>query len=235
MASERTVLITGSNRGIGLEFATQYASDGWRVLATCRAPEAARELLELQQRFPASVHVHALDVGEPAQIDALGALLKEERVDLLVNNAGWAERRATLEQATASYESWERSMRVNAFATMKMAQAFLEPVARSHKRTMVSIGSQMGSITENDTGTRYGYRVSKAAVNMVVRTLAIDLAARGIIVVSLHPGWVKTGLGGPAATLTPRESVLGLRGVIDRLTPVESGRFFAHDGREIPW
>lgn len=225
----RTVLITGSSRGIGLEFATQYAADGWQVLATCRNPEAAWDLLEIQP----PVSIYTLDVSDHAQIERLGWLLRQESIDILINNAGWGVRGGTL--ADTTYEILQKSICVNAYATLKMAQVFLEQLARSQKKTIVTISSQMGSIAENDSGGRYAYRTSKAAVNMIVKTLSIDLAPRGIIVASLHPGWVRTRMGGSNAPLSLRESICGLREVIERLTPAESGRFFAFDGREIPW
>lgn len=228
-----SVLITGASRGIGLEFVNQYARAGWRVFATCRNPQAAAALLEAQRQHPDSVSIELLDVGDHAQIESLGSRLKGERLDLLINNAAGGERRVHL--ADVTYESWERSMRVNAYATLKMAQVFLEQVANSRKKTIVTISSQMGSLTENDSGKRYAYRVSKAAVNMIVKTLSVDLSDMGILVASLHPGWVKTDMGGPEAPLSIQESVAGLMKVIEGLTRAKSGRFFNYDGAEIPW
>ncbi|MCP6761200.1 MAG: SDR family oxidoreductase [Fischerella sp. CENA71] len=228
-----TVLITGTSRGIGLELATQYAADGWCVLATCRNPKTAKVLQKVQRQYPDTVYLHALDVGDHEQIERLGTFLREESVDILINNAGWGEKCATL--ADVTYESWEKSMRINAYATLKMAQVFLEQLARSRKKTIVTISSQMGSIAQNYSGTRYAYRASKATVNMIVKTLSVDLSPKGIVVTSLHPGWVKTDLGGSRALISVQESVSGLRQVIGRLTQAESGRFFAYDGTEIPW
>lgn len=182
---------------------------------------------------PATVRVYALDVADHDQIESLGGRLRRDSLDLLINNAGWGDRRAQLVDVT--YPSWEHAMRVNAYATVKMAQVFVDQVARSTRRTMVTVSSQMGSITENDSGTRYAYRSSKAAANMIVKTLAVDLAPRGIIVVSLHPGWVRTGMGGPDAALAVGDSVRAMAAVIDELTVSRSGRFLDHHGREIPW
>jgi NAD(P)-dependent dehydrogenase (short-subunit alcohol dehydrogenase family) len=228
-----TALITGTNRGIGLELATQYARAGWRVFATCRKPQTASALKVLQRQYPETLFIERLDVANHAQIERLGSRLKGEAIDLLINNAGWSERCADL--ADVRYKPWERALRVNTFATLKMAQVFLDHVAKSKKRTIVTISSEMGSINENTNGTRYAYRVSKAAVNMVVKTLSVDLLPRKIKVVSLHPGWVKTALGGPDALLTKTESVNGLRSVIEGLTLADSGRFLSYDGKEIPW
>ena len=228
-----TVVITGGNRGIGLGFATHYAEAGWRVIATCRDPAAAASLRRLRSRHPGAVQIRALDVADHAQIEGLAGHLDGTGVDLLINNAGWGDRRAEL--ADVTYESWERAMRVNAFATLKMAQVLVDRVARSAGRTIVTLSSQMGSIGENDSGTRYAYRASKAAANMIVKTLAVDLAPRGIIVVSLHPGWVKTSLGGPGALLSVEDSVRAMATVIDGLTAGDSGQFLDHRGRRIPW
>jgi NAD(P)-dependent dehydrogenase (short-subunit alcohol dehydrogenase family) len=226
------VLITGASRGIGLELASQYAADGWRVLATCRDPAGANALLEVRERYPRRLFVHALDVAEEAQIEELGRHLREDALDVLINNAGWALRQRTLAETTLA--AMERAMRVNAFATLKMSQVFAPHVARSRKKTIVTISSQMGSITEND-GLRYGYRASKAAANMIVKTLALELAGHGIVVASLHPGWVRTDFGGADAPLSAHESALRVRELIAALTPAKSGGFFAQDGREIPW
>ncbi len=228
-----TALITGTNRGIGLELASQYAHAGWRVFATCRKPQSAAALKHLQRQYPERLFIEPLDVANHTQIERLGRQLEGESLDLLINNAGWCEKYIDL--AGVKYKPWERALRVNAFATLKMAQVFLDQVAKSKKRTIVSISSQMGSISENKNGTRYGYRASKAAVNMVVKTLSVDLLPRKILVVSLNPGWVKTALGGPDALITKTESVNGLRAVIEGLTLADSGRFLSYTGQEIPW
>lgn len=228
-----TALITGSSRGIGLELTTQYAKAGWRVFATCRNPQIAKALQRVQRRFPENVVVEALDVEDHTQIEKLGKRLKKESIDLLINNAGWCPIHMSL--AEVKYPTLEQSMRVNAYATLKMAQVFLEHVARSQKKTIATISSRMGSISENKTGKRYAYRVSKAAANMVVKTLAVDLFPRKITVVSLNPGWVKTALGGTEALISKAESVTGLREVIERLTLDDTGRFYSYTGEEIPW
>jgi NAD(P)-dependent dehydrogenase (short-subunit alcohol dehydrogenase family) len=227
-----TVLVTGASRGIGLEFVRQYAGDGWRVIATCRSPQEAAELRALGDDRPA-VEVHRLDVGDEGSIRELGAAFAADAIDLLINNAACGERSRPL--AEVSYSSFERALRVNAFATLAMAQAFLEPVARSGGRTLATISSRMGSLAENREGGRYVYRTSKAAANMLVRTLAVDLAERGIRVVSLHPGWVRTRLGGPQAPLARAESVAGMRRVLAGLDDASSGSFLTWEGRPVPW
>jgi NAD(P)-dependent dehydrogenase (short-subunit alcohol dehydrogenase family) len=229
----QTVLITGASRGLGLEFAFQYATLGWRVLATCREPSSAASLRELQAQHRRHVTLHPLDLSDPDQVEHCGRELGGQAIDVLINNAGWAERGRGLGDTT--YQAWEQSMRVNAFAILKMAQVFLESVACSQSKVIVAITSQMGSLTQTTAGSKYAYRASKAAANMVVRTLAADLAPRGITVVSLHPGWVRTDLGGSLAPLTAAESVRAMLQVIAKLTVATSGRFFNYDGGEIPW
>ncbi len=233
MTRVATVLLTGSGRGIGLEFARQYAAAGWRVIATARDPERADELRALARVQPARVDIQPLDVTAPDQIARLASTLGDASIDLLVNNAGWAAKEPRL--ADATHATWERAMAVNAFAAIRMAQTFVDRIAASEKKTIVTISSRMGSLAENTDGTRYAYRASKAAANMVVRTLAADLRPQRIVVMSLHPGWVRTRLGGSDAPLTVGESVTRMRAIIDGLTLESSGRFLDENGRDIPW
>ncbi|MBI4182532.1 MAG: SDR family oxidoreductase [Proteobacteria bacterium] len=225
-----TTLITGANRGIGLEFARQYAAEGWRVLACCRAPERAEALGALG----GDIRIERLDVTDFAGLGALAARLSAERIDLLVNNAGvYGPRDVALGQVDPA--AWLDVLRTNAVAPLKVAEAFREQVAASEGRTIVAITSHMGSIGDNGSGGAYIYRSSKAALNAAMRSLAIDLGARGITVAVLHPGWVKTDMGGPGAAIAPETSVAGMRRVIARLSLADSGRFFNYDGTAIPW
>ncbi len=228
------VLITGANRGLGLEFARQYADAGWRVDATCRDPDRAEALADIARTAGGRVAIHRLDVGDWDAIAALAADLGAVALDLLLNNAGvyGSQRKAF---GDIDYESWLETLRINALAPMRMAQAFVEHVARSDERRMVFISSKMGSIAENTSGGSYIYRSSKAALNAVVKSLSIDLAGRGIVAVAFHPGWVRTDMGGPRAPLDPPESVAAMRGVIARLGAEDSGRFLNYDGAPIPW
>lgn len=222
-----TVLVTGANRGIGLEFVRQYATDGWRVVATCRRPEAADELNAL------GVEVHRLDVADFSAVDALARSLAGQAVDLLVNNAGlYGERQAL---GGIDYAGWEQVLRVNALAPLKMVEAFLPHLDAGTGKRIACLSSKMGSMAENSSGGAYVYRSSKAALNAVVKSLALDLRGRGIAVAALHPGWVRTAMGGPGALIGPAESVAGMRRVIDGLTIEGSGHFYAYDGTEVPW
>jgi len=228
-------LITGASRGIGLEFTKQYAADGWRVFACCRCPEKSDALNRLVAQYPALVKIQALDVTAHAQIAHLAQLLANESVDLLINNAGIYPDSGSSGFGDTHYEEWMHAFRVNIMAPLKMAEAFAAQITRSMQKTIATITSQMGSIADNSSGGNYLYRSSKAAVNMVVKSLAIDLKPSGITAVVFHPGWVKTDMGGPNALISTEQSVSGMRQVISGLTIADSGKFFAYDGHMIPW
>ncbi len=231
----KTALITGANRGIGLEFCRQYAADGWRVLACSRYPEKSDELNKLASRNPELIKVHALDVADHVEIDRLAQILADESIDLLINNAGIYPESDKSGFGHTDYAEWMQAFRINTMAPLKMAETFAAQIARGKQKTIVTITSKMGSIADNSGGGSYLYRSSKAAVNMVVKSLAIDLKAFGITTVVFHPGWVKTDMGGPNAMISPEQSVSGMRKVISELEPADSGKFFAYDGQVIPW
>lgn len=230
MARSGSVLITGAGRGIGLEFARQYAETGWQVHATCREPKSASELLTL----PGEVTVHKLDVTHPKQIGHLQRELEGVPIDLLINNAGVIGPRER-SIGNMDYDAWEEVLRINTLAPIRIAEAFLDNVLASDKKLIVSITSVYGSIGSNNSGGSYVYRSSKAALNAAMRSLAIDLQDEGVTVVVFHPGWVRTDMGGPNATVTPQDSVAGMRALIDLLKPSQSGHFYGYDGAEIPW
>ena len=219
----RTALITGANRGIGLEFCRQYAAQGWRVLACCRRPSKGLEL--------SGVETYQLDVADPAQIQKLADRLSGVSIDLLINNAGIYPDSGSF--GKIDYEKWLRAFEINAMAPLRMAEAFVNQIARGG--TIATLTSKMGSLADNTSGGEYPYRSSKAAANMVAKSLAIDLKALGIISVALHPGWVKTDMGGPSALISVEQSVSGMRRVLGKLEPADSGKFLAYDGLEIPW
>ncbi|MHA1537758.1 MAG: SDR family oxidoreductase [Alphaproteobacteria bacterium] len=230
MAEPPSVLITGAGRGLGLELARQYAGDGWRVRATCRDTKGASAL----EHVDGDVLIHRLDVTMPAQIEALVRDLQDEPIDLLINNAGRAGVPGR-SFGNLDFKAWEEVFRVNALAPVRIVEALLELVAASERKQIVSISSRMGSIGSNRDGGGYSYRSSKAALNAAMKSLSIDLAGREITVVVLHPGWVRTDMGGKSATLSVKQGAEGLRAVIDRLTLADSGRFLNCDGAEIPW
>ncbi len=224
-----TVLMTGANRGLGLEFARSYATDGWRVHACCRHPEKAKALKAVE----GDLVVHKLDVTDGLRVAGLARELADDAIDVLLNNAGVYGPRSGFGET--DFDDWLDVLKINTIAPLRMAERFVEHVARSERKLIVSISSGMGSIAMNDAGGHYPYRASKAALNMVVKGLSADLAARGIIAVALSPGWVQTDMGGSSAELTPEESVAGMRAVIDGLTPADSGRFLNYQGEDRPW
>ena len=231
----RTTLITGANRGIGLEFVRQYAADGWRVLACSRNPDKSPELNKLAAQYPELIKIHVLDVADPAQIDRLGQALATETIDLLIKNAGIYPDSDKSGFGYTDYAEWMQAFRINTMAPLKMAETFAPNIARSKQKTIVTITSKMGSIADNSSGGSYLYRSSKAALNMVVKSLTIDLKPLGITAVVFHPGWVKTDMGGPKALISVEQSVSGIRQVISKLTLPDSGKFFGYDGEVIPW
>ncbi len=225
-----SVLVTGSNRGIGLEFVRQYAAGGWRVFATCRDPGRADDLEALK----GDIHVHALDIGDFTAIDRLARALEGEAIDLLILNAAvYGPDAQSLEDL--DFDGWLEALRLDCVAQIRIARAFLDHVARSEGKKMIALTSRMGSIADNTSGDSYAYRTGKAALNAAVKSLALDLAPRGIVAAVLHPGWVKTEMGGPGARISTETSVAAMRKIIDGLGPKQSGRFWSWDGTEIPW
>jgi NAD(P)-dependent dehydrogenase (short-subunit alcohol dehydrogenase family) len=228
------VLITGSSRGIGLEFVRQYAQAGWRVYATCRKPERALELSRLAAASRDCVSVHPLDVTESRHLEALKEILKGQPLDMLINNAGVLGPKLQ-GFGHVDVDAWTYTMRVNAIAPLKLVEALVENLAVGEQRLVANLSSRMGSITDNRSGDYYIYRSSKASLNAVVRNMAQDLAPRGIKVVALHPGWVKTDMGGLAGELDPVHSVERMRALLARLHLSDSGGFFDVDGTLIQW
>ena len=231
----RRVLITGSNRGLGLAWVRQCAGRGWRVFATCRDPESAVDLRDLADQG-ASVSVHRLDVTDPGQIGDLAQTLRDETIDLLVNNAGvYFERWGQDPIGSIRYDDWEETFRVNTLGSMRVTEALLPHLARGEHPLVVAISSHMGSIADIETPRDYAYRSSKAALNAAMHGLAHELQPRGIGVLLLHPGWVRTRMGGSSAPISPEESVRGMLSLVDRYEQSLSGGFFRFDGARMPW
>lgn len=224
-----TVLVTGANRGIGLEFVRQYAADGWRVHAACRDPDKAAEL----RAITGDVRLHRLDVTDEGQLAALETSLAGEPIDILINNAGvrgLGDRIGSTEVA-----GWLETLHVNAIAPVRVSERLIANLERGQRKLIVNITSRLGSIAENSSGGSYAYRSSKAALNMAAKSMSVDLKDRGIAVVVFHPGWVQTDMGGSGAPVTPPESVSGMRAKIAKLTAADSGQFFNYNGQPIPW
>ncbi|HEY9548860.1 MAG TPA: SDR family oxidoreductase [Kiloniellaceae bacterium] len=223
------MLVTGANRGIGLEFVKSFAADGWRVHGCARNVDKAREA----RAVAGDVTLHRLDVTNGLKVASLARELADEAIDLLINNAGVYGPRTGFGET--DYDEWADVLQVNAMAPLRMVERFVGLVEKSELKTVVNISSRMGSVAENSSGGAYIYRTSKAALNMVTKSLAIDLAGRGITVVCFHPGWVQTDMGSAGANLPPAQSVAGMRQVIAGLGPADSGRFFNYDGTPIEW
>ncbi len=226
-----TTLITGASRGIGLEFVRQYQAAGWTVHAGARHPETADKLQALSGP---GLHIHPLDVADRGQIAALGKVLAGQPIDLLINNAGlWIggdERYGRFSDA-----QWMEQFHVHVMGTMAMCETFLENVAASEQKRIVQISSGNGSMGGRINVGDYPYNTSKAALNMINRSLALDVAARGIVAVCFTPGFVATDMSGPDADLTPEQSVGNMRRLIETLGPQHSGTFLRHNGESVPW
>lgn len=222
-----SILITGAGRGLGLELARQYAEDGWRVIGTVRNAAAGAELAKWR------AEAFTLDVTNTSQVKRLSSQLKGVPIDVLFCNAGISGRRG-MALGSFDYPEWEKVLRVNLLGAAAVIEALIENVAASERKTVAVMSSRLGSITET-SGMTLPYSTSKAALNLLAKGLAAHLAPRGIIVVALSPGWVKTDMGGQGAPLTPETSVRGLRKTIGRLQQGDSGKFLSHDGSTIPW
>lgn len=238
-----TVLITGSGRGLGLELTRQYATDGWDVIACARRPEAATALADLARANGGRVAVEQMDVTDHASIDAAARRLESRAIDVLLNCAGTMGRGTvgaagypTNRFGELDYADFEDILRVNVIGPMKVTEAFVTHVARSAGRKCVALSSVVGSIASNTSGGLYAYRASKAALNAAMKSLALDLARKhGIIVAVIHPGWVRTDMGGTRADIDAPESVAGILQVVAGLDAAKAGRFWKYDGTELPW
>ena len=223
----KTVLITGANRGIGLELARQFRARGYAVIATAREPDQAVDLKAL------AVRVEQLDVTDTASARALAGKLRGVPIDILVNNAGTSGHDAERFE-DIDFDAVATTFDVNSLGPMRVTQALLPNLEAGAGRTIVQIGSVVGSI-ELSRGGLYGYRASKAALNMFNKTLSTELVRRGFTCVVIHPGWVKTRMGGAGAPVEVEDSVAGMLSVIEQLHLGDTGRFLDYTGKELPW
>ena len=217
------VVITGANRGIGLELARHYQSEGWRVTGVCRQTSPALEKVAAQV-------IDGIDVTGKKAVEQLVAALQGQKIDLLINNAGLMQDETL---GSLDFDSLRLQMEVNAFGPLRICEALLPNLQAGSK--IANITSRMGSIADNDSGGRYGYRASKAAFNALGRSLAIDLKGRGIAVAQLHPGFVKTRMVNFAGLISTEESVAGLAARIAALNLENSGSFWHSNGDALPW
>ena len=228
------ILITGANRGIGLEMVKYANEQGWRVFACCRNPHNADNLFNIAKLSNGQISVHIADMQEPGTLQALSYELRNDAIDILINNAGiyGCDKNKF---GSVEVESWLQTFQVNSIAPLKMVEAFSEQLFMGHRKLLACMSSKMGSMADNGYGNSYIYRSSKAALNAVVKSLSIDLKEQGVICVALHPGWVKTDMGGPDAEITTRQCVEQLFNNLSELTVKDSGRFIDIDGSDIPW
>ena len=228
-----TILITGANRGLGLEFVRQYAKEGARLHAACRRPEKAKELLELANANPGRIVVHTLDAASDASVAHLKREIGSAPIDVLINNAGvyGGDKQS---HGNVDFSGWLDVMNVNTLGPIRVFEALMENLKSGNDKKAIAITSMMGSTAGNNGGF-FAYRSSKAALNNAMRGLSLALKSDGVIVVPIHPGWVQTDMGGPNAPLKPPESVSGMRAVIAGLKLSDSGRFLDYAGKELPW
>lgn len=223
MPDNKTVIITGANRGIGLELARHYAAEGWAVIGVCR--QSSSELEEVAARV-----IDGVDVTTDAGIRKLTEELAGQTIDLLINNAGLLQDEKL---GSIDFDSIRTQMEINAYAPLRVAEALVSQIPSGGK--IANITSRMGSIADNDSGGRYGYRASKAALNAFGKSLAMDLKPRGIAVAQLHPGYVKTRMVNFGGLITPEESAKGLAARIEGLNLENTGSFWHSNGEELPW
>jgi NAD(P)-dependent dehydrogenase (short-subunit alcohol dehydrogenase family) len=225
--SKGVVLVTGANRGLGLEFSKQLQAAGYEVIGTARSPDKAVELKASGAR------VEQLDVSSKASVVALANRLSDVSIDILINNAGMLNRTDS-SLGSLDFEIMERTFQVNSLGPLRVIQALLPNLQAGNKKTIVNITSRLGSI-ELSTGGMYSYRTSKTALNQINKIVSAELAPQGFTSVVIHPGWVRTDMGGAAATLSIPESISAILNVVDGLSVENTGKFYNYDGEELPW
>lgn len=239
VAQAATVLVTGSNRGIGLEFVRQYASRGDEVIATARNPDGAVELKALAARYP-TIRIEKLDVTDVKAIESLAAKYRGKPIDIVINNAGILGNVEKQKAGALDQAEFLAVINANTFGALKVAEAFKSNLLASPTRKVFAMSSGLGSseLTAR-RGEFYAYRASKAALNIAFRALAADWRAEGIVVGIIAPGMVETELlrasGFPGRGITPEQSVLGMMKVIDEMTLENNGKAINYDGKPIPW
>ncbi|MBL6735029.1 MAG: SDR family oxidoreductase [Shewanellaceae bacterium] len=230
---QKHILITGANRGLGLEFTKQYLAEASHVTATYRQSSTAVALHELQAQYPNSLSLVKLDITAETDCQQLGDMMRDQSIDVLINNAGIADADGH-QFGELNTKNWQQVMLTNAIAPLLLTQTLIQPVVRAQGK-IIFITSRMGSIADNNSGQRYSYRSSKAALNAAAKSLAVDLEADGIAVGILHPGWVQTDMGGSNAWITAEQSVAQMRERIEALNLGNTGHFLHADGTNLPW
>ena len=227
------VLITGANRGLGLGFVKNYLGKNVDVVSTTRDLKSSKELLALKEKFPNNLEIFELDLLKESAGDTLANFLGERPIDILINNAGVGSTNQHFE--AVSPKPWLEVLKVNLIAPLMITQSIINNVKKGSDKKIYFLSSQLGSIGDNASGGMYIYRSSKTGLNQVIKSLSVDLKPQGITVVSLHPGWVKTDMGGPNAPVSIDESIEGMTQVIHTTDIRDTGRFLNYDGKELPW
>lgn len=230
-------MITGANRGLGLGLAGAFLADGWNVIALARRRSSELDALESP-----GLEVHILDLVDDRALAGLADRLSGRTIDVLFNNAGRMAHRDSPGKGsgTQGFGGFDRALwrdvfDINLFTPMALAERFVDNLARSPRARIVTMTSELGSMALNSYGGLYAYRASKAGVNAITKSMAIDLAGRNIIAVALHPGWVRTDMGGSRAPVDVETSVAGMKHVVENLRPEDSGKVLGYDGSELPW
>ena len=232
--SSSTYFITGCNRGLGLEFVRQLLARGQRVIATCRDIATSTDLTALTLKHSGQLSLVEMDVSDEASMREAVALLNDEAIDVFINNAGmYGPRDANF--GNVDGPAMVEVLYTNAVAPVLLTQLLIDNVRKGSGKKLVYISSKMGSIADNGRGGSYIYRSSKTALNSVVKSLALDVAPEGIAAATLHPGWVRTDMGGPNGLIDTPESVSGMLNVIDGLSVASTGQFYNYDGSTIAW
>jgi NAD(P)-dependent dehydrogenase (short-subunit alcohol dehydrogenase family) len=224
---KETVLITGANRGIGLELARQYAADGWHVIGTARRPDAADELRAT------GASIVQLDVADADSVARMAEELAGEPIDVLINNAGILPQMRTL--ADIDFDKYQQVLAVNTVGPARVTQALLPNMRAGNLKKILNTTSGLGSIADNTGGGFYGYRESKAALNMFTKTIANELGSEGFVCIVMNPGWVQTDMGGPDAAVKVEDSAAGIRSVIANVAAKDNGTFWTFEGEQQAW
>lgn len=234
-----TVLVTGANRGLGLEFARQYLAEGWKVIATARDPEKAMELKSLSSSSP-NLQIRTLDVADDESVEECANDLDGQPIDLLLLNSAIYPRGGS-RVGEIDYDGWRDAIETNLFGPLRLIEVLVENVAASERKLIAAISTSMASLRAvqgggvAQSGTAYQYRTSKTALNMAISIVAKELEPRGISAFVVDPGWVKTDMGGAHAQLTPQQSIAGMRKLFERPAAELSGKFLGYDGLTRPW
>ena len=229
-----SVLVTGANRGLGLEIVRYYLNQHWTVHACCRRPDSADELRLLFDQSHGLITIHELDVTRTRAITALRENLAESSIDVLINNAGVSIGRAD-KFGSLNYSDWTKMLNVNMLGPSAVSEALLKNVERSVRKLIVFVSSDLASLSGHDGRTLYYYRTSKIGLNMLMRTMAFELQDRGITSFSYHPGWIRTAMGGDKAPVDPKESAISLGGLVESAGISISGQYFNWKGENISW